>query len=209
MKTTCLSMAILCGVAATGLAQAQVASVAPPAQDGIASMRVVHGDGEIPAAPAGFAWKTCIKDQIKVLVPSNWEVEPRMGKNVLQCAASEHLKVSPTEFSGLEVALFIKLNVSGVQTPSEFADKMISNIKGKAQSYEQTESADRWFRYRTARVSYNNDRAIMAFATDKMTGTVIQVILTSPSARWGEIASKGRFSIGNIAVIAPDKAVPR
>lgn len=193
-----LVIAILCCVSQQSGAQQASSSAASPTEAG---MRIIPLGGNLPAAPPGYEWKSCIKGQVEVLVPSNWEVQGRTGKNVVQCAAAEHLKVAPTEFSGLEVALYVKPDVPGIQTPGEFAGHMMSNIRNKAQSYGEMETGDRRFAYRTAQVSYNNDRAIMAYAEDRSTGTVVQIILTSPSQRWAEIESKGRVAVRNIAVV--------
>jgi hypothetical protein len=192
-----LTVAAACGVISQSYAQS--------ANDNLKSrngmdMRIIPLEAKLPTPPPGYEWKSCIKNQVEILVPSSWEIQSRQGRNVVQCAAAENVDVAPTEFSGLEVALYIKPGIPGIQTPSEYVAGTMSILRSKAQSYEESQTNDQRFSYRTARVALNNDRAIMAYAEDRSTGATVQLILTSPSQRWPEIESKGRIAVLNVAV---------
>jgi hypothetical protein len=164
------------------------------------AIRILPLTPQLPSAPAGYEWKSCIKDQVSMLVPSGWIVQSRNGQNVVQCAASANFGASPNDFSGLEVGIFMKPSGANVQTPEQYSTQSIQNLRSKASTFSQWTSQDSQFSYRNADVVIGGDSATMSWALNKSTGSVVHLILTSPSSTWSEVRAAGSVMIQYVAV---------
>jgi len=164
------------------------------------AIRVLPLTPQLPQAPAGYEWKSCVKGQISMLVPSGWTVQSRSGQNVVQCAASADFTASPTNFSGLEVGIFMKPADANVQTPEQYSTQSIENLHGKATTFSQWTSEDQLFSYRNANVVIGGDSATMSWALNRKTSSVVHLILTAPTDKWPSVEAAGGTMIQYVAV---------